>query len=146
MREIKFKCYCKKHSRWEVYTLGDLVCGSACLNDGEGGIFENWSQFTGLHDKNGNEIYEGDILKINNEETMYCRYNEGYGTSEFTRSEKLLGHTVEGLFRRYDVSTLIFEVIGNVWEDKELLKPRKIEEQEVLVSDNPELLGEWLNE
>jgi hypothetical protein len=84
----------------------------------------------------------GDIVKINNEETMYCRYNDGYGTFEFTRSEKLLGHTVEGLFKRYDVSTLIFEIIGNVWEDEGLLKPRKIEEQEVLVSDNPELLGE----
>ncbi len=46
MREIKFKCYCKKHNRWEEYTLGDLVCGSACSDNGEGGMFENWCQFT----------------------------------------------------------------------------------------------------
>lgn len=63
----------------------------------------------------------GDIVKINNEEIMFCSYNEGYGAFEFTLSEKLLGHTVLELFKRYDTQTLIFKVIGNIYENPELL-------------------------
>ena len=27
MRETKFKVFCKKHNREEIYTLGDLITG-----------------------------------------------------------------------------------------------------------------------
>lgn len=45
MREIKYKVFCKKHNREEIYTLGDLICGLATTENGEGGIFENWREF-----------------------------------------------------------------------------------------------------
>lgn len=78
-------------------------------------------QFTGLYDKNKTPIYEGDIVRINGEEIMYCRNKAGYGAFEFSLSKELLGHTIEGLFKRLNTEALIFEVIGNVWDNPDLL-------------------------
>lgn len=73
-------------------------------------------QFTGLHDKNGKEIYEGDILEHNgkvqkvvfyntNKGAYYCQFNTG-------------GGFVDNImyFIQRDC-----EVIGNIYENPELL-------------------------
>jgi hypothetical protein len=76
-------------------------------------------QFTGLLDKNGKEIYEGDILKIN-------LYNDEWKTKVRTYLGRLI-IDVEG----YDWNTTALsflddeaetEVIGNIYENPELLK------------------------
>lgn len=61
-REIKFRAYCDKHQRWEIYSLGDLVSGAAISANGEGGIFSQWSEYTGINDKENNPIFEGDVV------------------------------------------------------------------------------------
>jgi uncharacterized phage protein (TIGR01671 family) len=76
-------------------------------------------QFTGLLDKNGKEIYEGDILKIN-------LYNDEWKTKVRTYLGRLI-IDVQG----YDWNTTALsflddeaetEVIGNIYENPELLK------------------------
>jgi hypothetical protein len=113
-RVIKFKVYCEKHNREEIYTLGDLVCGGATSEIGEGGIFSNWRQFTGLTDKNGVEIYEGDIFKHHihgNVAIAYYPLCQGY---------LIYGGYLSGDEFNCDMEEV--EIIGNIHENPELLE------------------------
>ena len=73
-------------------------------------------QCTGLKDKNGKLIYEGDIVKMNNY-ILQIVYNKDYACF-CAENEKLLGYFRE--LRHINA----FEVIGNIYENKELLNDR----------------------
>jgi len=83
---------------------------------------ENLMQFTGLKDKNGKEIYEGDIVK-----NKYG-YNKKVGKGYITKTKTEIGvfewdsHWASFKWSKSVVSNMgIFEVIGNIYENKELL-------------------------
>jgi hypothetical protein len=75
-------------------------------------------QFTGLTDKNGKEIYEGDILRVEGWSIGTVSYHKA--TFRVTCEESRI--TLE------DTSQIYLEVIGNVYENRELLPAE--EEQE----------------
>ncbi len=103
----------------------------------------NLMQSTGLKDKNGKEIFEGDVLKFNDEWNEYC--HEGYvdGSVEGVNYVEVVKG--EACFEfgktRYPESSLFihmedehlsfaelvndkdfeFEIIGNIYENQELL-------------------------
>ena len=89
---------------------------------------ETIGQFTGLYDKNGKEIYEGDILmcigqREDNKGRKYLRkvsFKNGsfcMGVPEYNIDSYLNNHIVNG--------KLNWEVIGNIYDNKELLEEMK---------------------
>jgi len=123
MREIKFRAWDKKNNRIVRNATPSFFWQK------EGTLM----QFTGLKDKNGKEIYEGDILKYGNEEeypkttfslVFWCEFR-----AKFMDKKKFIsGGGASGELNSWDnyldeIKDLDFcEVIGNKFENPELLK------------------------
>lgn len=72
-------------------------------------------QYTGLHDKNGKEIYEGDIVKIKyrDEDIGKVIYEHNGFSIDVTNMNKNYG--------RVSFVNNFIEVIGNIYDNPELL-------------------------
>ena len=115
-REIKFRAwgdFCKKmHFQTKEEDLWSF------LRDAYG---MELMQFTGLHDKNGKEIYDGDFDK-DYQVVMWCENSCGWqwATYDFPTKEKICCHcyNCEG---DYNFLEMAVEIIGNIYENTELL-------------------------
>ena len=77
---------------------------------------ETVGQYTGLHDKKGKEIYEGDIVKIKyrNEDIGKVIYEHNGFSIDVTNMNKNYG--------RVSFVNNFIEVIGNIYDNPELLE------------------------
>ena len=94
----------------EKKKLDSIIKGYSCLP-------KHLMQSTGLKDKNGVEIFEGDVLTSNVQPCkMVNPIKDGYGVVRFEN----------GMFKLGSISLVTFiskmEVIGNIYENPELLE------------------------
>lgn len=122
MREIKFRAWNIKNKgmiRPENVILLPKREGGGQTMAGNGHNYK-LMQFTGLKDSKGIEIYEGDIIK---REVIGQPDSVGYGPWN-NKIIKVEVKFEKGSFNitGYDVYKHTFEVIGNIWENSELLR------------------------
>lgn len=137
-REIKFRVVWNKQVSLDAYTIGEFIDGVE-LDFKDGGTLPmtdiDWGedkveylQYTGLKDKNGKEIYEGDVLEFEYEDEFWgskphkvrrtVKWETYYGAGwYFGKSYK------DGEKRwSYPKPPEDAEVIGNIYENPELLE------------------------
>lgn len=140
MREIKFRA---KHGKEWVY--GDLHLNSGKMPHIHSDPFtlksintETIGQYTGLKDKNGKEIYEGDILR-SDEYPFNCDGVDNYFAEivwadnvccfyriTFKNPKSTVRGISHGICEQLDEEDIkSFEVIGNIYDNKELLNSMK---------------------
>lgn len=137
MREIIFRGKTVNSGRWKYgYFLGDTVSYSACgIHDRDDTYLdvdrETVSQYTELTDKNGKQVFEGDILKV-------WKKSDSIGTYYYPPVEYPVNVVV-----KWDLCAWMWEVqgkeryyihfpeawchyeceiIGNIWDDPELVE------------------------
>ena len=142
-REIKFRGWRRKYQCWEYGYL--IECAAPELNEiveviKHGGRIiaaverDSIGQYTGLHDKNGREIYEGDIVSFgsvwNNSDNEDIDEEFHIGVVEYDPHYAVYNvNCEESGERRFMFTDVVnydgFGVIGNIFENPELLEGKQ---------------------
>ena len=146
-RIIKFRAWNRAKKKMLEYT-GDIHFWAGYMSDSEGAeesLDLDFLQFTGLLDKNRKEIYEGDIIAYEDTESEYVdvevgmmkvaetplnsfaqvKFHNGYFGLDIQEGELFKYHKGIHSFEWWEEQVgeePSLEVIGNIYENEELLK------------------------
>lgn len=135
-REIKFRGK-------SIFGIHEWLYGSLLLLNGKSYICPDkaaaWNmtryevipntvgQFTGLFDKNGKEIYEGDIISVNGKYPKLVKYINDYACFCLANIKDLDEEMDTGYWHQvspgwWNSSKREIQVIGNIYDNPELIK------------------------
>lgn len=113
MRTIKFRVYIPDHKKFSYFQLGDFDYSDRYLHQHSYPV----QQFIGLFDKNGKEIYEGDLLE-------FAYRDDGkqfIGEVQYFEKFGSFGVVVDKAFETFQdliEYAQFFNVVGNIFEQK----------------------------
>lgn len=134
MKEIKFRAWDKKNNK--ILSGEELIRNCIMVSPANGHLINykvpmifygedfELMQFTGLKDKNGKEIFEGDILRDENDNKFEVYFADGIG------AWRMVNLKYEEDCYSFDIcesglESGALEVIGNIYENPELLEEGK---------------------
>ena len=140
MRELKFRVWDKANNRYlrrdstGIDNLGNIIDFENCDEDdrgvhnvrvlGKNDMGFTTEQYTGLHDKNGKEIYEGDILSIPHRKDK--KKDKLYTVVWHKTHARLNFANTNGEFGEISIGKIMrSQIVGNIHENSELLENKK---------------------
>lgn len=129
-REIKFRCWDNNKMYYHVQAGGfEYTVPSIYVK--RNGAYEWFDctpesivmQFTGLKDKNGAEIYEGDILRSIGD-GFEVIFQDGCFAGKHKNSKGWIDLRIFNDKRSYKKLITIWEVIGNIYQNPELINDK----------------------
>jgi uncharacterized phage protein (TIGR01671 family) len=122
-RELKFRVYIPDHEKFSYFELGNFDYSDRYLYQHSYPV----QQYTGLTDKNGREIYEGDIVNFD-DNLIAQKPISGLAEVIYMTDMTLVDAPCFGLWFIGNKSGFYksmlgdIEVVGNIFENQELLK------------------------
>ena len=120
MREIKFRAWDGEKYNYD----GFVIYPNGEIEYPEGGwdltgyiSNELLEQYTGLHDKNGKEIYEGDVLGFYNSHHIYGIIDWDYCGYIFRWDRETASKRGEEYLEIIPTNLNMWEIIGNIQEN-----------------------------
>jgi uncharacterized phage protein (TIGR01671 family) len=116
MRELKFRMWSKEVKKFFFDPENVYHCLKLSKNEETSHLYEDmvWQQYTGLKDKNGKEIYEGDRVRFG-----YTKNEDFFGEVTWLEDRASFGVKSKNAFETFeDLMDYMkyFEVVGNIFQ------------------------------